>query len=78
MNEIDFLQFIIENIVKDKEAIKIDRIEDELGILLTLTVDKEDMGTVIWKAWVTINAIRSLLRLYWVKQNKRINLKVLG
>jgi predicted RNA-binding protein YlqC (UPF0109 family) len=43
MNEIDFLHFIIENIVKDKEAIKIDKVDDELGTLLTLKVDKEDM-----------------------------------
>jgi predicted RNA-binding protein YlqC (UPF0109 family) len=45
--------------------------------LLTLKVDKNDMWTIIGKWWATINAIRSLLRLYWVKQNKRINLKVL-
>ena len=77
MNEVEFLKFIVENVVKNKDAVKIDRKEDELGILLTLTLDKEDMGTIIWKGGATINAIRSILRLYWVKQNKRINLKVL-
>lgn len=77
MDEVAFLQFIIENIVTEKGAIKIEKQDDELGTLLTLTVDKWDMGTIIGKGWATINAIRSLLRLYWVKQNKRINLKVL-
>lgn len=77
MNEVEFLKFIVENVVKNKDAVNIDRKEDELGILLTLTVDKEDMGTIIWKGGATINAIRSILRLYWVKQDKRINLKVL-
>jgi predicted RNA-binding protein YlqC (UPF0109 family) len=57
--------------------IKIEKTDDELGTLLTLKVDKEDMWTIIWKQWATVNAIRSLLRLYWVKQNKRINLKIL-
>lgn len=77
MNEIDFLSFIISNIVADKDAINIEKTEDDLGTLLTLKVDKNDMWTIIGKWWATINAIRSLLRLYWVKQNKRINLKVL-
>jgi predicted RNA-binding protein YlqC (UPF0109 family) len=63
--------------VKDKEAVKIEKVDDELGTLLTLKVDKEDMWTIIWKGGATVNAIRSLLRIYWVKQNKRINLKVL-
>jgi predicted RNA-binding protein YlqC (UPF0109 family) len=30
MNEVDFLHFIIENVVKDKDAIKIDKVDDEL------------------------------------------------
>lgn len=77
MNEVKFLHFIVENIVSNKTAIKIDKVEDELGTLLTLSVDKEDMWSIIWKAWNNINSIRSLLRLYWVKTNKRINLKVL-
>lgn len=77
MTEIDFLQFIIENIVKNKEEIKIERTEDDLWILLTLKVDKEDMWTIIGRWGATINSIRSLLRIYWLKQNKRINLKVL-
>ncbi len=77
MNEVTFLHFIIENIVSNKSAIKIEKTEDELWTLLTLSVDKEDMWSIIWKAWNNINSIRSLLRLYWVKTNKRINLKVL-
>lgn len=77
MNEVSFLQFIVENIVWNKSAIKIEKSEDELGTLLILSVDKEDMWSIIWKGWNNINSIRSLLRLYWVKANKRINLKVL-
>jgi len=77
MNEVSFLKFIVENIVDNKDAVNIERIEDELGILLTLTVDKNDMWSIIWKGGNTINSIRSILRLYWVKSEKRINLKVL-
>lgn len=77
MKEVDFLQFMVENLVDNKEAIKIERTEDELWILLTLKVDKNDMWTIIWKSWNTINSIRSILRLFWMKNEKRLNLKVL-
>jgi len=77
MKEVEFLKFIVENLVENKESINIDRVEDELWILLTLKVDKSDMWIIIWKAWNTINSIRSILRLYWMKTWKRLNLKVL-
>jgi predicted RNA-binding protein YlqC (UPF0109 family) len=43
MNEIEFLQFMIENLVENKDEITINKTEDELGILLTLGVAKDDM-----------------------------------
>jgi len=75
--EIDYLKFILEALVSNVESIKIDRIEDELGVLLTLSVAKEDMWIIIGKWWNTINSLRSILRLFWVKIWKKINLKVL-
>lgn len=77
MQELDFLQFLIENMVSKPEDIKIDRKEDELWILLTLSVNKDDMWIIIWKWWSTINSIRSIMRLVWMKLNKRVNIKVL-
>ncbi len=77
MKEVDFLQFLLENLVSKPEDIKIERKEDELWVLLTISVNKEDMGIIIWKGWNNINSIRSILRLVWMKINKRINVKVL-
>lgn len=77
MKEVEFLQYLVENLVTNVEDIKIEHTEDELGILLTLSVHKEDMWIIIWKGGNTINSIRTVLRLLWMKINKRINLKVL-
>ena len=63
--------------VDNKSEITIDRNQDDLGILFTFKVNQDDMWVIIWKWWNTINSIRSLLRLFWMKINKRINLKVL-
>jgi len=77
MREVEFLKFIIENLVKHKEDIEIERTEDELWVLLTLKVNKEDMWVIIWKKGNIVNSIRALLKIVWNKIGKRVNLKVL-
>lgn len=77
MKEVEFLKFIVENLVTNKEDIKIEKKDDELGTLLTLQVNKDDMWIIIWKGGNTINALRTIVRLLWVKENKKINLKVI-
>ncbi len=77
MKEVDFLKFIIENLVKNPEDITIERTEDELGVLLTLRVNKDDMWVVIWKNWNIVTSVRALLKVIGSKLDKRINLKVL-
>lgn len=77
MNAKEFLEYILTNVVDNKEAVAVEVQEDELGTLLTVRVDKADMGIIIGKWGNTINSIRSLMRLYGSKENKRINVKVL-
>jgi len=68
---------LVENIVEKPEDIKIESRDDELWTLLTLEVNSSDMGIIIWKKWSTVNALRSILRLQWMKIWKKITLKVL-
>ena len=75
--EEELLNFIVKNLVKNIDDIKIERTEDELWILLTLKVASEDMWIIIWKSWNTVNSIRTIIRTIWIKEWKRINLKVL-
>lgn len=77
MKEVEFLQFVIENLVENKGEIQIERTEDELGVLLTLKVNKDDMGVVIGKWGNVVTSIRSLLKIVGNKVGKRVNLKVL-
>lgn len=76
MQEVEFLKFVVENLVNNKEDIVIEKKDDELGTLLTLRVNKADMGIIIWKGGNTINALRAILRLLGLKLSKKINLKV--
>jgi predicted RNA-binding protein YlqC (UPF0109 family) len=43
MKEVEFLKYLVENLVNHTDDIKIEHTEDELGVLLTLSVNKEDM-----------------------------------
>ncbi|MEO0084464.1 MAG: KH domain-containing protein [candidate division WOR-3 bacterium] len=72
----EFLQLVVQSLVKNPDAVKIDRKIDEMGVLLTLTVSPEDMGTVIGRQGNTARAIRTLLRVIGAKNNARVNLKL--
>jgi predicted RNA-binding protein YlqC (UPF0109 family) len=73
---VEFLQYIITSLVEHKDEVVVEQKEDELGTLLTLKVNKDDMGTIIGKEGKTINAIRTVLRVFGSKMNIRLNLKV--
>ncbi|MCH8518440.1 KH domain-containing protein [Candidatus Gracilibacteria bacterium] len=76
MKEVEFLQFIVENIVDNPQDIIIDIRDDELGTLLTLQVNPKDMGLIIGKKGSTISSLRSLVRLQGMKIGKKLTLKI--
>lgn len=72
----EFLESIVEGIVNNPKDIKIDRNVDEMGVLLTLKVNPEDMGALIGRGGSTARSIRTLLRIVGAKNNARVNLKI--
>ena len=71
-----FLEFVVKAIVDNPDAVKVDRKTDDMGVLLTLDVDREDMGKVIGKSGNTAKSIRTLLRVVGMKNDARVNLKI--
>ncbi len=71
-----FLDYVVRSLVDYPESVKIDRTVDEMGVLLTLGVNKEDMGKIIGRQGNTAKAIRILLRVVGMKNNARVNLKI--
>lgn len=72
----EFLEFLVKSIVDHPEEVTVDRKVDEMGVLLTLKVNSQDMGQVVGRLGSTAKAIRSLLRIVGVKNNARVNLKI--
>ncbi|MCK5044798.1 KH domain-containing protein [Candidatus Parcubacteria bacterium] len=72
----EFLETIVKALVDNPDDVKIDRSVDEMGVLLNLKVNPEDMGQIIGKSGSTARAIRSLVRIIGLKNHARVNLKI--
>ncbi len=72
----EFLEYLVKSIVDHPDDVKVDRKVDELGVLLLLKVNPQDMGQVVGRQGSTAKAIRSLLRIVGIKNNARVNLKI--
>jgi predicted RNA-binding protein YlqC (UPF0109 family) len=71
-----FLEYVVKALVDNPGDVKIDRKVDEMGVLITLTVNPADMGKIIGRQGNTAKAIRTLLRVIGMKNNARVNLKI--
>lgn len=80
MSTIDqqFVEFIVKTLVSKPEKVTVEREIDERGVLLSLTVDPEDVGRVIGKRGATAQSIRTLLRVLGTKNGARYNLKIVN
>ena len=72
----DFVEYIVKQIVQFPDDVEVTRTVDEMGVLITLKVNKEDMGKIIGKSGQTAKSLRILLRVIGSKNNARVNLKI--
>ena len=72
----EFLEYLIKALVDHPGDVKIDRKVDEMGVLLSLKVNPEDMGQIIGREGSTARSIRSLVRIVGLKNHARVNLKI--
>ena len=71
-----FVEYIVKSLVGHPDDVVVDRVVDEKGVLLTLTVHPEDLGRVIGKRGSTAQSLRALLRALGTKNDARYNLKI--
>lgn len=80
MSTIDqqFVEYIVKSLVGHPDDVVVERLIDEKGVLLTLTVNPEDLGRVIGKRGATAQSLRTLLRALGTKNDARYNLKIVN
>lgn len=80
MSTIDqqFVEYVVKSLVEYPDDVAVERVIDEKGVLLTLTVNPEDLGRVIGKRGGTAQSLRTLLRALGTKNDARYNLKIVN
>lgn len=72
----DFVEYIVKQIVDHPEDVVVTRTVDDMGVLITLSVHKDDMGKIIGKSGQTAKSLRVLIRMVGSRSNERVNLKI--
>jgi len=70
------LETIVKSVVNNPDAVKVNRKVDEMGVLLSLEVDPQDMAQIIGRQGAMAKALRTILRVVGAKNRARINLKI--
>jgi len=72
----EFVEYIVKAMVDNPQDVKTERSVDEMGVLITLHVNPQDLGQVIGRSGQTAKSIRTLLRVVGAKNQARVNLKI--
>jgi len=75
-HDVEFVEYVVKSIVDHPDDVKLERTIDEMGVLITLAVNPEDMGQIIGRQGATAKSIRTLLRVIGARNNARVNLKI--
>jgi predicted RNA-binding protein YlqC (UPF0109 family) len=73
----EFVEYVVKALVNNPDDVSVKRSVDDMGVLLELSVNPDDMGKVIGKAGATAKSIRTLLRVLGSRNDARVNLKII-
>jgi predicted RNA-binding protein YlqC (UPF0109 family) len=71
-----FLETIVKMLVAEPKQVKVDRLVNDRGVLLTVDVAQEDLGTIIGKQGRNIDAIRQMVRIIGMKNKAFVSVKL--
>lgn len=73
----DLLTYLAKSIVSNPDAVSVEETRAPEGFVnLRLTVDPQDMGMVIGKGGRIIRALRQVIRVKAIKENKKVNVEL--
>lgn len=76
LGHVDFISDIVKPLCERPELVVVDSKDDDRGTLINVYIDKPDMGRVLGRGGETVNAIRLLLKVYAMRNNRHFGLKI--
>lgn len=73
----DFVEYVVKQIVNEPDQVEVTRKTDEMGVLIEVKVSQKDMGLLIGRSGSTAKAIRTLARIIGIRNNARVNLRII-
>ena len=73
----DLVRYIVEKLVENKESIEIQTEDGERTCVLTVLVNKDDIGKVIGRDGKIARSIRTIVKSITTKENKRYVVKII-
>lgn len=74
--DVEYLTHILSGLITRDDELSISKTVDNMGVLLTVYVAKEDMGKIIGKQGTTAKAVRLLMKSYGFKNKADISVKI--
>lgn len=71
-----FLEYVVKGLVTHPEAVTVTAVERHGATVYELRLDLKDVGKIIGKQGVTINAIRSLVQAGSAKKSQRCSVEI--
>jgi predicted RNA-binding protein YlqC (UPF0109 family) len=72
----EVLENILQSLVNNLQEVKVQRIVDEMGVLLKVKLHPQDMGLIIGRKGETIKAIKTIVKAIGTKYHARVNIKI--
>lgn len=72
-----FVEYVLKAIVDNPDDVQVTRTVDDMGVLISVSVNPDDMGKIIGKAGQTAKAVRTLLKVVGAKNDARVNMKII-
>jgi hypothetical protein len=69
----DLLEYLVRGLVEHPDAVRVTEIDEDDGtIVLELSVDEDDYGSVIGRGGRTAQALRTVIKAAAVKEQRRV------
>lgn len=72
----EYVTNVVKPLLNHPDCFDVSQKHDDMGVLLTLDVHKEDMGLIVGRHGETAKAIRHLVRIVGLSAKQRVSIRI--